>query len=99
MNLDSRTLPAALKRASERLAEAQPGRHVAYAWIYDDATGTYLLNGASAGFVQWDDDGLSADHFVIFNRPEAINASMRLLESWAFEPTPRLERDPSSNVR
>ena len=50
LNLDSRTLPAALKRASERLAEAQPGRHVAYAWIYDDATGTYLLNGATAGF-------------------------------------------------
>lgn len=60
------------------------------------------LNTHTGGFMQWGEDATwpgTADHFVIFNRPGAINASMRLLESWAFEDEPRLERDPNSTAR
>jgi len=57
------------------------------------------LNGATVGFMQWGDDGLDASHHVIFKRPEAVNASMRLLQSASFENAPVLERDPMSTAQ
>ena len=61
------------------------------------------IGGAStAGFIQWTDDipGPNADsHWVIFHRPEAINASMRFLQSTAYEGGPKIERLPGADVR
>lgn len=57
------------------------------------------VNGVTAGFLQWADDGQDASHFVIFDRPEAINASMRLLESATFDGAAVIERDPNSDAR
>jgi len=60
------------------------------------------VNGKTAGFLQWTNDIPGQDydtHFVIFNRPEAINASMRFLESSAFESAAVIERNPNADVR
>ena len=58
--------------------------------------------GSTRGYMQWC-GGLTnpelSNHFVIFNRPEAVNASMRFLESWAYEGQPSLERRPDADVR
>jgi hypothetical protein len=51
----------------------------------------------TAGFMQW--TGSAADHFVIFNLPEAIHASMHFLESAHFENSPTLQRDPLTSAR
>lgn len=53
-----------------------------------------LDNGNTAGFIQW----RNQDHFVVFDLPEAINASMRLFESAAFETNTVIERDPFADV-
>ena len=56
----------------------------------------------TAGFMQWTNDisGSNVDsHFVIFYRAEAINASMRFLESAFYSPNTTLERDPSADVK
>ena len=57
----------------------------------------------TSGFLQWQ-DSLSlpdnySNHFLIFNRPEAIHASMHFLHSSATEIAPVIERDPRANVR
>lgn len=60
------------------------------------------VDGNTAGFMQWTNDIPGNDyssHFVIFNRPEAINASMRFLESAAYEGGPVLERVVGADVR
>jgi hypothetical protein len=56
----------------------------------------------TAGLLQWTNDLPGADydsHFVIFYRPEAINASMRFLESAAYEPARVIERVVGADVR
>lgn len=56
----------------------------------------------TAGFMQWTNDlpGDNMDsHFVIFNRPEAINAAMRFLEAAAYEGSAILVREPQADVR
>ncbi|HEY3445479.1 MAG TPA: hypothetical protein VGK67_03900 [Myxococcales bacterium] len=61
-----------------------------------------LAGGATGGFLQWTDDLAGDDvdtHFVVFHRPEAIHASMRFLESAAFETQVSIERDPASQDR
>ena len=58
-----------------------------------------LTAGSTGGFLQWTDDVPGDDmdtHFVAFHRPEAIHATMRFLESAAFEPQVCIERDPVS---
>lgn len=68
--------------------------------------------GTTNAFIQWANDGANtvgandeqwAGHFLVFHRPEAINASMRFLETY-FAPessdgTPTIERDASADVR
>lgn len=66
---------------------------------YADAPLSANVAGQTAGFMQWGNDGGDASHFVIFDRPEAINASMRFLQSAAYEGGAVLERDPDANVR
>ncbi|MEE8409991.1 MAG: hypothetical protein V3T05_10320 [Myxococcota bacterium] len=66
-----------------------------------DAPVSANVEGKTAGFMQWTNDIPGADvssHFVIFNRPEAINASMRFLESAAYEGGPILERVVGADV-
>jgi CubicO group peptidase (beta-lactamase class C family) len=50
LTLDSRSLPAALRRTQELLADAQPGQRIGYAWIHDTGSGTYWRHGAATGF-------------------------------------------------
>jgi hypothetical protein len=59
------------------------------------------LGDETAGFLQYTSNGEenSASHFLIFYRPEAIHASMRFLESAAFEATAIIERIPDSSAR
>ncbi len=59
-------------------------------------------SGATQGYLQWCGAITSAhlsNHFVIFNRPEAIHASMRFLESWAYEDAVIIERVEDADVR
>ena len=55
-------------------------------------------DGQTVGFLQWADDGQASGHFVIYDRPEAINAAARFLQSWAYEGGPVIERDPGAQV-
>lgn len=59
-----------------------------------------LASGAATGgLLQWTNDLPNPDydtHFVVFNRPEAIHASMRFLESNAFEGGASIERVPGA---
>jgi len=61
-----------------------------------------LTGGATGGLLQWTDDLAGDDmdtHFVAFHRPEAIHATMRFLESAAFEAQVSIERDPAAQDR
>jgi len=57
----------------------------------------------TAGFLQWPGYSNSANshvnHFLIFNSPEAINASMKFLRTTTTRDYPIIERDPDANVR
>lgn len=58
------------------------------------------MDGHTAGFLQWADDGKDASHFVIFRRPEAIHASMHFLRTALQQPGPPvIERVVDANVR
>jgi len=57
------------------------------------------VGGRTAGFLQWRADGADDSHWVIFRRPEAIHASMRFLESAAYDTAPVIERVPGADVR
>ncbi len=62
-------------------------------------------------FIQWDNSdmpsGVSVEdwsgHFLVYDRPEAINASMRFLQTYFAPETadglPLIERDPTANVK
>ena len=61
-------------------------------------------------FIQWDsrdNPGITQEnwsgHFLIYDRPEAINASMRFLETFFAPETtdglPLIERDPAADVK
>ncbi|MDF1565445.1 MAG: alpha/beta fold hydrolase [Deltaproteobacteria bacterium] len=54
-----------------------------------------LAGDATGAFLQWKNE----DHFVIFNRPEAIHASMEFLRSAAFNASPVIERVPNPDVK
>jgi pimeloyl-ACP methyl ester carboxylesterase len=78
----------------------------AYAWIgLPPATAPLSANapgGRTAGFLQYTNDLPGDDmdtHFLIYHRPEAINASMRFLQSSAYTPPALLVRDPTANVQ
>lgn len=61
-----------------------------------------LAGGTTGGLLQWTNDVSGADydtHFLVFSRPEAIHASMRFLESAAYENATVIERDPASTDR
>ncbi|HEY2485894.1 MAG TPA: serine hydrolase domain-containing protein [Candidatus Binataceae bacterium] len=47
---NGRTLPVALAQSHELRAEAGPGMQIAFAWLYESATGTYWHNGATGGY-------------------------------------------------
>ncbi|MED5463724.1 MAG: hypothetical protein VX699_03650 [Myxococcota bacterium] len=57
----------------------------------------------TSGFLQWrkafTQPSNFSNHFLIFHRPEAINASMRFLETNVSEDAPIIERSPSADVR
>ncbi len=52
-------------------------------------------NTATGAFLQWKNE----NHFVVFNRSEAIHASMEFLRAAAFNTTPVIERIPNPDVR
>ncbi|HJK97420.1 MAG TPA: hypothetical protein RMF84_09375, partial [Polyangiaceae bacterium LLY-WYZ-14_1] len=54
---------------------------------------------ATVGFIRWDDADGPADHRVMFERPEAIEATLTFLESAARGTPPRLVRQPESPAR
>ncbi len=60
-----------------------------------------LTNSRTGGFLQFAGNGQSdfASHFLVFYRPEAIQASMRFLQSAAYESGAVIERDPNSDSR
>jgi serine-type D-Ala-D-Ala carboxypeptidase/endopeptidase len=45
-----RTLPTSLALSHELRADAEPGMRIAFAWIYDPATGSYWHDGATGGY-------------------------------------------------
>ena len=47
---NGRTLPAALAQSHELRAEAGRDMQIAFAWLYESATGTYWHNGATGGY-------------------------------------------------
>ncbi|MBI5510510.1 MAG: hypothetical protein HY903_17270 [Deltaproteobacteria bacterium] len=77
----------------------------AYDWIGLPAATAPVSGNAgakTAGFIQWTNDRPGRDydsHWLIFYRPEAIHASMRFLQSAAYEATPVIERLPNADVR
>ncbi|MGI5862287.1 MAG: hypothetical protein ACOX6T_09545 [Myxococcales bacterium] len=85
----------------EPLPMAIPG----YAWAGMQAQKAPVsgnANGATAGFLQWGRNPLHRDydsHFLIFYRPEAIDASMRFLRSGVVDGVAVIERNPSSDAR
>ena len=59
-------------------------------------------NGRTLGFLQWTNDIALPDydtHFVIFHRPEAIDAGHHFLETATKSLLPEIRRDPSSTAR
>ncbi len=62
-----------------------------------------LADTHTSGFLQWrkafTQPSNYSNHFLIFHRPEAINASMRFLETSVTEAAPVIERSPSADVR
>ena len=70
---------------------------------YVSAPVTSNLEGASTGgFLQWCGSITQinqSNHFVIFNRPEAIHASMEFLNSGLRENQAVIERQPSADVK
>ncbi len=47
---DARTLSAALMMSHQPRADAGPAMRIAFAWLYDPATGDYWHNGATGGY-------------------------------------------------
>jgi serine-type D-Ala-D-Ala carboxypeptidase/endopeptidase len=47
---NGRTLPVALFQSHELRTEAGPGMKIAFAWLYNPATGTYWHNGGTGGY-------------------------------------------------
>jgi D-alanyl-D-alanine-carboxypeptidase/D-alanyl-D-alanine-endopeptidase len=45
-----RTLPTSLAQSHEPRADAEPGIRIAFAWIYNPATGSYWHDGATGGY-------------------------------------------------
>lgn len=45
-----RTLPSAFAQSHQLRTEAGPSMQIAFAWLYDTATGTYWHNGGTGGF-------------------------------------------------
>ena len=61
-----------------------------------DSARQNLASGTATGaFLQWKNE----NHFVVFNRPEAIHASMEFLRAAAFNASPVIERIPNPDVR
>lgn len=59
-------------------------------------------NGRTLGFLQWTNDVALPDydtHFVIFHRPEAIDAGHHFLETATKTLLPEIRRDPTSTAR
>ena len=59
-------------------------------------------NGRTLGFLQWTNDVALPDydsHFVIFHRPEAIDAGHHFLETAVKASVPEIRRNPSADVR
>jgi len=50
---------------------------------------------ATGAFLQWPGE----DHFVVFNRSEAIHASMEFLRSFAYDSAPKIERIAAPALR
>lgn len=46
----SATLPAAIRQSLQIQAELSPGMHIALGWLYQDETGNYWHNGATAAY-------------------------------------------------
>jgi CubicO group peptidase (beta-lactamase class C family) len=65
---NARTLPKAIALSQEVRGDVEPGAHVAFAWILDDASGTYWHNGATGGY----------SSFVLFNPSENYAAVVLL---------------------
>jgi hypothetical protein len=70
-------------------------------WIPLDVAVSPVSNnthGVTAGFLQW---GLPGDdsHFLVFERPEAIHASMHFLQSAVFDAVATIERDAATTAR
>jgi hypothetical protein len=70
---------------------------------YVNAPVTSNLGGVSTGgFLQWCGSITQpnqSNHFVVFNRPEAIHATMEFLNSGLKENQAIIEREPSADVR
>jgi len=46
----AKSLAASIERTHEPRAEAQPGRRIGFAWMYEPSTGIYLHNGGTGGY-------------------------------------------------
>jgi CubicO group peptidase (beta-lactamase class C family) len=50
MASNAQTLPAALRLSHELRADVSPNMRIAFAWLYNTATGNYWHNGATGGY-------------------------------------------------
>jgi len=72
-----------------------------YAWLgLEPVVSPVSANtgAVTTGFLQWGSPG-DASHFLVFNRPETIHASMHFLETAVAGTAPVIERNAASTAR
>lgn len=71
------TLPVAIRRSLEPQAELSPGIRIALGWFYEDETGNYWHNGATAAYSAYALFNPEGDFaaIVLFNGSPGVNGS------------------------
>jgi D-alanyl-D-alanine-carboxypeptidase/D-alanyl-D-alanine-endopeptidase len=74
----SYTLPQAIALSHELRNAALPGMHISFAWLHEDSTGTYWLNGATGGYTSFVCFNPRKDYAVVvlFNRTIGSRGSL-----------------------
>ena len=118
-SLDDSMTPHRTARALATSARLSPINPLILDLPEFDWAGVPALNAPMSGnygtttnaFIQWDNSDMPASetlerwsgHFLVYHRPEAINASMRFLQTYFAPETadglPLIERDPTATVK
>lgn len=74
-NLKTRTLTTSLAQSHELRADAGPGMRIAFAWMYNPATGNYWHNGATGGYSSFAFFNLKSGYAAVILMNTAISAN------------------------